>query len=1280
LPYIQAKRGSKGEKMLKTIFILNVCLTYFCFVSNVNGQVSGDECWDAVTATLSGPNYFDTSSANPSSEPEPDEAMCVDTYLNWSGSPDVWFTFTPSTNDTYNFSTCNVDSYDTSMVLYKGTCSNLIQIACNGDSANTSNDCQLFYSEIEMNLYAGTQYYVRIGGFGGQTGYGELTVTSPSGGGTGDVWYVDKDIPTSGGGTSWGSAFRTIEEALSVAVDYDQIWIAEGLYIPTSEVIIGDPRSVTFFIRHAISMYGGFDGTELTLEDRDVSSHHTILSGDLNGDDNPGDNISENAYHVVSSMNVTTGSITIDGFWVYGGNADIATDKLGGGIYIHNTTTAPINVHLTRIQGNHAMDGGGIAIDANTSLSLLNVKIKLNNADTYGAGLYVNGDLTINSSEISGNVSATGEGGGIITTGDLSILNSTIAHNSAMVAGGISAYGPSVDVQNSIIWGNTSTYGSSVQVHLVNAVMSSRYSCIEDLPNDLIGNGNIAENPHFASPYGADGEEASGDEDYRLFQGSPCIDAGDNAVVTTTLDLDSILRFIDDPYTDDTGNNPAGNPIADMGPFELIPADIAQDGVRIWSGLNSYVFQDVENWYPNDIPGEFDTALFNLEGVHDISVAADFLIDQFDVSLGSIRIDLDGHISQFRNTLNPMQFGRDGRRTSLSFQNGIVYAQGDVIISGENNELEISSTATLYSTNIFIHDGATLNMSGEISGDVINSGGIIDLGGSSIANATLSGNLNEVDPFGAPFLPSEIIFDIEGTNAGLNHDLLSVTSAVDLSGTTITLRYGGTFTPIDSDTFSLISSAVDITGLPRILSYTGLSSSYSCNWDEVPAARGTGGETSITTTGPILFDGGVTTVITTTPNDIVVGDFDGLNGPDIAMSVPVFGAPSTVDILLNNGMSGGVWQGFAAPISVTTGSSAEDLEIGDLNNDNSDDLVVTNYDDNTVTILLNDGSASFTTTTLATGTGPLCVAIGDLDTDDGLNLADLAVGCESSSPIGVQVYTNATSLAARSAIFNLASTWGSPIPTSIDPTDVTDNKDLDLIILSNDGNSVTLKRGDGSGNTIDFMAMPFGLPGGSSPVAASIASLNTDSYEDYITVNNGSSSMSIMTGDGSTLNSPSPVSIGDEPLSISTTDFDNDGDEDLVVSELDASGDRQLAIIRNDSSSAIVILGVGDPVGNGSDPTLVATGDFDEDGLTDIISVIDLAPYVRANSPALSLYTNITALACPSDVDSSGAVDVDDLLALIAGWGGADPTLDIDGSGTVDVDDLLILIGAWGPC
>jgi plastocyanin len=53
---------------------------------------------------------------------------------------------------------------------------------------------------------------------------------------------------------------------------------------------------------------------------------------------------------------------------------------------------------------------------------------------------------------------------------------------------------------------------------------------------------------------------------------------------------------------------------------------------------------------------------------------------------------------------------------------------------------------------------------------------------------------------------------------------------------------------------------------------------------------------------------------------------------------------------------------------------------------------------------------------------------------------------------------------------------------------------------------------------------------------------------------------------------------------------------------------------------------------------------------------------------------------CPADLDGSGVVDVADLLELIAGWGGNDPTHDIDGDGSVGVGDLLIIIAAWGPC
>ncbi len=52
--------------------------------------------------------------------------------------------------------------------------------------------------------------------------------------------------------------------------------------------------------------------------------------------------------------------------------------------------------------------------------------------------------------------------------------------------------------------------------------------------------------------------------------------------------------------------------------------------------------------------------------------------------------------------------------------------------------------------------------------------------------------------------------------------------------------------------------------------------------------------------------------------------------------------------------------------------------------------------------------------------------------------------------------------------------------------------------------------------------------------------------------------------------------------------------------------------------------------------------------------------------------------SCPNDLDGSGAVDVDDLLACIASWG--TPDADVTGDGLTDVNDLLAIIGAFGSC
>ena len=54
---------------------------------------------------------------------------------------------------------------------------------------------------------------------------------------------------------------------------------------------------------------------------------------------------------------------------------------------------------------------------------------------------------------------------------------------------------------------------------------------------------------------------------------------------------------------------------------------------------------------------------------------------------------------------------------------------------------------------------------------------------------------------------------------------------------------------------------------------------------------------------------------------------------------------------------------------------------------------------------------------------------------------------------------------------------------------------------------------------------------------------------------------------------------------------------------------------------------------------------------------------------------------CPGDLDESGAVGIEDFLAMLAQWGPCNGcTADIDGDGTVGINDFLTLLAAWGPC
>ena len=157
--------------------ILSVNAAYIVAAGNDKnsdvGTIPGDECSTALEA-VKGANSFDTTIMTPS-DPQPDESMCAHTYLDWDNSNDAWLYWVAPSGGAATFTTCDPNSYDTSMVLYEGSCEN--QVACNGD-ADEDVACQSWHSEIvDYAVTAGETYYIRMGGWEADSGTGTLTIT-----------------------------------------------------------------------------------------------------------------------------------------------------------------------------------------------------------------------------------------------------------------------------------------------------------------------------------------------------------------------------------------------------------------------------------------------------------------------------------------------------------------------------------------------------------------------------------------------------------------------------------------------------------------------------------------------------------------------------------------------------------------------------------------------------------------------------------------------------------------------------------------------------------------------------------------------------------------------------------------------------------------------------------------------------------------------------------------------------------------------------------------------
>jgi predicted outer membrane repeat protein len=149
-------------------------------------------------------------------------------------------------------------------------------------------------------------------------------------------FFVKKDAPAGGNGQSWATASNNLYNTLANAGYGDEIWIAEGVYHPTSST----DRNLSFPVSNGVRLYGGFNGTETTLQQRVLGTHETILSGNI------GDTalVTDNSFNVVrifpSDSTTRLDGLTIrDGYAVSDAFVVGSQERAvcGGGVYVDGT-------------------------------------------------------------------------------------------------------------------------------------------------------------------------------------------------------------------------------------------------------------------------------------------------------------------------------------------------------------------------------------------------------------------------------------------------------------------------------------------------------------------------------------------------------------------------------------------------------------------------------------------------------------------------------------------------------------------------------------------------------------------------------------------------------------------------------------------------------------------------------------------------------------------------------------------------------------------------------
>ena len=757
-----------------------------------------------------------------------------------------------------------------------------------------------------------------------------------------------------------------------------------------------------------------------------------------------------------------------------------AVNGNGGAVSIASYAGASPSFTGCEFSNNIAQYGGAIYASNGCTSEITGCDIRDNFANTRGGGINVEGcPIIINACSIIGNWTALNineswhEGGGIFLGGTPSptIANSLIAGNTAVTGGGISSVNSDVVIanttiyanksltrgggvyartktgsaqfHNSIAWSNSDNIGSgeSSQLFLNDneslGEIDISYSIIEHWSGTMGGTSNSGSDPRWVSPLGDDGIAGTLDDDLHLHPTSPCIDAGSNAIAYGTTDIDGDPRFLNDPYTDDTGSGTP--PIVDIGPDEFIVAIIGDGGARLWmdSGMPSCMFDDMSNWLPSEVPDLNNLAIFEVLGEASVCLGVDTTVEQLIVANGDVYIGLGGMTLTSLQEVLVAPYG--GKIANLSVSGGFFGARNnhvegtlvfDTLNVGGNGigTFSIDENVNVIANEILMQFGTSMEGSPTIQSDMNNFGGKLRPGTSNFFDPLdlgmpgvigIDGDYSQTGSPDADLLPryGSMEFDIDPSNQGIPHDSLSVAGHATLGGV-LELNFDTSYVDV-GDTFDFFEAAT-VSGAFDFVWARGLQNGEVALVEDQFGLFGSVDDITIGQANEILFGsvGSVQLVNTSgQPTDFLVLDFDGKGGLDaiVTRMGPPLSGLGVVEIYYD------IYSGSTEITTIQVGQNPRGIVAADFDSDDDIDLAVVNTDDDTMSILINNG-ITFAVNKVDVVHRPIDLAVGDFVSSE--PLTDLAVASAVMNTI--EVYENTASLLLVAFQFKNAIPVGSP--------------------------------------------------------------------------------------------------------------------------------------------------------------------------------------------------------------------------------------------------------------